>query len=145
MEEYLLSLLLSIGSRESVELEHLGDVLLVCLTDGYCGSIVVEIIILGTEGQAALEHIEDVHGYVLLVGCEVRTVIHAETQGCILDLQFLQISLGLCCSEFCEQRLHGCDAFLVAAVGIECHLVEIREFSLDGSFLVGLLLEFCKD
>ena len=34
---------------------------------------------------------------------------------------------------------------IVAAVGIESHLVEIREFSLDGSRLVGFLLEFCKD
>ena len=145
MEEHLLCLLLSIGSREAVELEHLGDVLLVSLTNGHGGCIVVQIVIFGTEGQAALEHVEDVHGYVLLVGCEVRTVIYAETPVSILQLQFLQICLGLCSSEFGEHRLNWCDAFLVAAVGIESHLVEIREFSLDGSRLVGFLLEFCKD
>ena len=105
VEEYLLCLLGSIGSREAIELEHLCHVGLESLTDSYGSSIVVEVIILGTESQATLHHIVDVHGNVLLVSTETGTETYAQALHGILHLQFLELSLVLGSCNLVEERL----------------------------------------
>ena len=145
VEEYLLCLLGSIGSREAIELEHLCHVGLESLTDSYGSSIVVEVIILGTESQATLHHIVDVHGNVLLVSTETGTETYAQALHGILHLQFLELSLVLGSCNLVEERLYRSNALLVAAVDIERQLVEVGKLLLDGSSLVGLLLELIKD
>ena len=145
VKEYGRSLLCSIFGRETVELEHLFEVSLISLTDGYGCSIVVEVIILCTESKTALHQVVDVHGYVLLIGSETCAIAQAKTHPSILNLEFLKFVLGLGSFNLIHQRLYRSDSSLVAAVNIHREFVEIRQFLLDGSSLVSLLLEFRKN
>ena len=145
MKEYGRSLLGSIFGRETVELEHLFEVSLISLTDGYGCCIVVEVIILCTESKTALHQVVDVHGYVLLIGSETCAIAQAKTHPSILNLEFLKFVLGLGSFNLIHQRLYRSDSSLVAAVNIHREFVEIRQFLLDGSSLVSLLLEFRKN
>ena len=126
MKEYGRSLLSSFISRETVELEHLAEVSLISLTDSYGCSIVVEVIILGTESKTALHQVVDVHGYVLLIGSKTCAIAQAETHPGILNLELLKFVLGLGSFNLIHQRLNRSDSSLVAAVNIHRELVEIR-------------------
>ena len=145
VKEYGRSLLGSFISRETIELEHLAEVRLISLTDSYGCSIVVEVIILGTESKTALHQVVDVHGYVLLIGSETCAIAQAEPHPCILNLKLLKLVLGLGSFYLIHQRLYWSDSSLVAAVNIHREFVEIRQFLLNGSSLVSLLLEFRKN
>ena len=118
VKEYGRSLLGSFISRETIELEHLAEVSLISLTDSYGCSIVVEVIILGTESKTALHQVVDVHGYVLLIGSETCAIAQTETHPCILNLKLLKLVLGLGSFYLIHQRLYRSDSSLVAAVNI---------------------------
>ena len=74
------------------------------------------VIILGAKGETALREIVDVLSDILLVGTETSTIAYSESHPGILDLQLLQVGLGLGSSYLVEQRLYGSYALLVAAV-----------------------------
>ena len=145
VQEDGLCILDSIGCRETIELEHLGKICLVSLTDGHSGGIVVEVIILGAKGETALREIVNVLSDILLVGTETSTIAYSESHPGILDLQLLQVGLGLGSSYLVEQRLYGSYALLVAAVDIDRQLVKVGQFLLDTSLLVALFLELAQD
>ena len=106
-----LSLLLS----EAVDLEHPGNVFAVGIAYLHHCLVVVEVVILLSEGEPALREVVDIHRNVLLVGTEGIVVEHAVAEHGVLLLQCQQVGFGLGGLNLVEQRLHRGYAFTLAA------------------------------
>ncbi len=143
--EHGVALGLGLLFRESEELEHAGNVLLVGLADFHGGLVVVQIIVFLPQRQAALVDVQNVHRDVLLVGSKSVAKRHAIALGSVFQLYFRERVLRLGGLHLVEQRLHGCDALAVTAVGIHRQLVEVREFALVRALGKRLFLQLVEN
>ena len=143
--EHGVALGLGLCLREAEELEHAGDVLLVGLANLHRGLIVIQIVVFLSEGETALRDVQDVHLHILLVGTEARAEGHAVAHRGILQLQLLQVLLRAGSLHLVEQRLHRCDALIVAAHRVHGQLVEVGELAFRGAVGKLFLLQVAQD
>ena len=130
---HLLHLLLGHTLLETIKLEHTYDMLLVGFTD-FCRSlIVIKIIFLLSQRQAALIDVQDVHLCVLLVGTEshIHKLLVAIKHQVFLDVEQFFLRLGSL--HLIDYRHHGLHAFLVAAFLVHGEFIEVRELLLNSS------------
>ena len=140
-----IALCLCLCLREAEELEHTGDVLLVGLANLHRCLVVVQIVVLLSEGESALRDVQDVHRYVLLVGTEAIAEWLTIATLSILQLHLLQVGLRAGSLHLVEQRLHRSDAFLVATHRVHGQLVEVGELALRRASGIRFLLQVAKN
>ena len=118
---------------------------LVGLADSGGGCILVEVIVFLAEGDAALHHIEDVAGGVLLVGTDIGTEELVVAVGCHLELYLEEFVHRRGLLELFQPGKDGIDARLLTAGRVDREFVEVTEFTLYGSLAVVFLLQFLQD
>ena len=134
----VLHLLLGDRLLEAEQLEHPDDVLLVGLADFGRSLVVLQIVVLLAEGQAALVDVENVLGSVLLVGSDVGSEELHVAVGRQLHLNVEELLLGLGSLQAVDDGHERSQAVLLPAGRVHRQFVQVAQLLFDGTLLVAV-------
>ena len=141
----VLHLLRGHAFTKAKQLEHLYYVLLKGFTDIGCSLIVIEVILLLSQRQATLIDVQDILRGVLIVGTETTEEELLFSVWSQLQLDVQQLLVGLGSLQFLDQGHQGSHTLVVTTCGVHSQLVEIAEFLLNRTLLVGIALQFLQN
>ena len=107
--------------------------------------VVVQVVLLLSQRNAALCHVQNVLRGILLVGCYACAEESGSTILCQLQLNVEELLHGLGLLHSLNHLHDGCRTLLGAAHGVHSQLVEVRELLLHRSLGVGVGLQLFQD
>ena len=130
---------------EAEKLEHLDNVRLKGLTDSRRCLIVIQIVFLLSERETTLIDVQDILRSVLVVSTKTRIEELLRAIRRQLQQDVLQLLVALGSFQALDKRHHWVHTFLITTVDIHRQFVEVTQFLLCGSLLIGVLLQFRED
>ena len=119
--------------------------LLVSLADGGCGRVGVEVILLESERDTALRHVQNVPSGILFIGTQIGGIELAVAKRSQFELNGKQFVDGLGGLHLLYDGHHGLHSVLVSAHRVHGQLIQLAEFPLGSALGKVLFHQFSEN